>query len=411
MENSKTDKHPRIILDPVHGFIELSPIQDELLAQPELQRMRWVKQLGLIDLIFPGAHHSRIEHCLGSSFVSTKIAEQLKLEKNEKDLVQAAGLLHDIGHTPFSHVLEPMLPKDSMETTRDMIEGRTEIPLPNAGHIPEILEKYGIKPKDISDLICHAYKGKKYLQQIIFSEIDCDQIDYLARDSYYTGSTHGQIHVQRLLSIMRLVDNEICFVEKGLTEIEEFLVGREHMYTSIYLHHTGNAAAKMLLRAFESLQDKVPNFLYMTDAEVIAALLNGTKYTRDIMQRILYRRLFKRAFEISSRKFTKADIELVEKASKIGEKKLEAELTKKSGIPEGYLFVHLPANALSLSEPRMKNFNIKFVRKDNSTINVTEISTLVQALANRVTPKELFAVYTPPEYKEKAASAAKTMFS
>ena len=404
-------KHSRIILDPVHGFIPLSPIQEELLSQPEVQRMRWVKQLGVTDLVFPGGHHSRIEHCLGASFIAGQMSDHLGLPENEKTFLQAAALLHDIGHTPFSHVLEPLLPKDSMESTRDMIEGRKEIPLPNAGKIPAILEKFGINPKDISDLICHCYAGKKYLQQIIFSELDCDQLDYLARDSYFTGAGHGQINIQRLISVMRLDSDEIFFLEKGVAEIEEYIVGKEHMYGTVYLHHTNNAATKMLLRAFEKLSGKFPDFLYMTDGEVISALLNGTPYTKDIAQRVLFRRLFKTVFEISSRSAAKKEIEVIKKLSEKGEKAIEKELSKAAGIPEGYLFVHLPANVLSLTEPRMKTFNINFLRKNGTKINIMDISSIATAVSKRIPTRELFAVYAPEKYLEQAQHAAKEIFN
>ncbi|MBI4214780.1 HD domain-containing protein [archaeon] len=404
--SKRSTKYPRIILDPVHGFIELTPVQEELLNQPELQRMRGVKQLGLVDLVFPGGHHSRIEHCLGASFVATKIADQVRLPDKEKTLVQATALLHDIGHTPFSHALEPLLPKDSMEITREVIQGGKKT-LPGGGNIPSILKKYGLSPKEVADLICNRYGGKKYLQQIIFSEIDCDQLDYLARDSYYTGATHGEINTDRVISMMRLAGSEITFIEKGLTEIEELIVGREHMYSSVYLHHTATVAEKMLLRAVEKIKEKSPDFMYMTDAQLMAALLAGNSYSKEMMERILFRRLFKRAFEINSRTASKREVELVDKLCKKGEKKVETELAAKSGIPQGYVLVDLPANVISLSEPRIKEFNITILRKDGSTAKVGELSTLVQALSKRIATPTLLTVYAPEEYRERAASAAK----
>ncbi|MEM0372380.1 MAG: HD domain-containing protein, partial [archaeon] len=162
MERGET----RTINDPVHGHITLTPLQEKLLETPEVQRLSWVRQLGLTKLVYPGANNTRLEHSLGVSFIAGEIADHLGLSEDEKNLVQATGMLHDIGHAPFSHTLEPLLPFDHMVFTGELITGKKKMPFPNAGRIPSILEDFGVKPKEVADLVNKKYSGKKYVQQI-----------------------------------------------------------------------------------------------------------------------------------------------------------------------------------------------------------------------------------------------------
>ncbi|NYZ80036.1 HD domain-containing protein, partial [Candidatus Micrarchaeota archaeon] len=135
-------KEPKTINDPVHGHITLTPLQERLIETPELQRLAWVRQLGLTKLVFPGANNTRIEHSLGVSFIAGEIAEHLEVSESERNLVQAAGLLHDIGHAPFSHTLETLLRFDHMVFTGELITGKKKMPIPNAGQIPDILKEF-----------------------------------------------------------------------------------------------------------------------------------------------------------------------------------------------------------------------------------------------------------------------------
>ena len=167
----------------LYGAIELDEIQNELMDTPELQRLRGIKQLGLVEKAYPDGVNTRFAHALGVSYIAGKIAENLKLDSTEKRLVQLAGLLHDIGHTPYSHTLETLLPEDHMVLTRQLVTGEKQLNLPGAGTIHKILYKHGLNPETRGDLITEKYQGKKYLQQIIHSEVDADQLEYLKRDA------------------------------------------------------------------------------------------------------------------------------------------------------------------------------------------------------------------------------------
>ncbi|MFH0987098.1 MAG: HD domain-containing protein [Candidatus Micrarchaeota archaeon] len=394
------------INDPVHGHLVLSGLQEQLIEQPEVQRLAWVLQLGLTKLVYPGANHTRLEHSLGVSTVATQIAEKLEVPEQEKNLVQAAGLLHDLGHTPFSHTLEPLFEKDHMEFTANLITGKEKAPYMGAGQIPEILEKNGLNPKDVADLVCKRYGGKKSVQKMIFGEIDADQMDYLARDAYYSGTSYGLIDIERTINVMKVLNNEMVFLEKGISSLESFLIAREHMYATVYVHHTAQIAERMLESAMKRALKEIPDFYFMTDGMLLQKLKEQGKYCSDIVDRIIYRKLFKRAYEISSLKVRNEDVQRINKLIEIGQDRIQESLCQKAGIEEGYVLVSLPAHALNVSEPRFKQTSINILRKNGEIENLYSLSSVARALSKRTGTSELFSVYCRAEDKEKVRKAA-----
>ena len=219
------------IQDTIHGTIELSPLISDLLASPEMQRLAHIKQLGLAYLTFPGANHTRFEHSLGAYYVAGRIAEEMGLPEEERNLLKVSGLLHDVGHLPLSHTLEyafhSLLKISHMDITKKIIEGKYDV-TPDCGEkksIPEILEDYGLLPRTVAGLVLSPTRSEwtltpwmeeeveeesaqPYLSQIIHSEADADQIDYLLRDAYYTGVSHGTIDKERLFKTFRIYNGE-----------------------------------------------------------------------------------------------------------------------------------------------------------------------------------------------------------
>src|SRR5712691_834687 len=235
---------PKTITDTVHGTIRLDPLTLDLLETLELQRLNSIRQLGLTYLVFPGANHSRVEHCLGVGHVAGEMARALGLPEDERKLVQAAGLLHDVGHGPFSHTLEHVLSRelavDHMHLTQRIITGQDDNvapedrkAFPDVLRIHQVLGKHGVDPDAVAALIRGpAERGyarlvpgsrrepSRYLAQIIHSPMDADQIDYLMRDAHYTGAAHGMIDFSRLLQTLRRHDGEIALDRKGLPALE-----------------------------------------------------------------------------------------------------------------------------------------------------------------------------------------------
>ena len=262
--------------DPIHGFIELNELQSSLLELPELQRLQWIKQLGLSFLSYPGGAHTRACHVIGVSHVAGLMADTLDLLPEQKWMVQAAGMLHDVGHTPFSHALESLLPEDHMELTRNLITGQARYTFPRAGWIPEMLRRYGLDPEEVGDLVTGDHPDP-ILQHVIHGPIDADQLDYLLRDSYFTGIAHGNIDLYRILHTLK-PDRGIgglILLEKGIDAIEEMLVARDHMYSAVYAHRTGRIAETMLLRAMELAVSSIEGWYEMSDN--IAAHSTGIK--------------------------------------------------------------------------------------------------------------------------------------
>lgn len=180
----------KFIRDSIHGNLKLDDFEIKIIDTYPVQRLRRVKQLGFSYLVYPGANHSRFEHSIGTLYLASSLAESLNLSKEEKEIVRIAALLHDIGHGPFSHVSENILGYSHEDLTVKVIKKSV---------IADILrEKFQVK--EITDVI----KGKGILGQMLSSELDVDKMDYLLRDSYYTGVAYGIIDIERLISSMRI---------------------------------------------------------------------------------------------------------------------------------------------------------------------------------------------------------------
>ena len=385
------------INDPVHGFRQLSDIQESLIELPELQRLQWIKQLGLSFLSYPGGTHTRFSHALGVSHIAGMMAQALGLSEEDQRLTEAAGLLHDVGHTPFSHTLESLLPIDHMDWTRSIINGSGSLELPGSGRIPEILSKHGLAPDDVGALV-NSDHPSPILQNVIHGNIDADQLDYLPRDAYFCGITHGQIDLYRILHTLVKDEqgNELLLLEKGIDAIEEMLVARDHMYSAVYAHKTGRIAEMMLLKAMKTSIDDIPTFHRMTDGELINKLLQARKESVSLVERIMYRRLYKSAYVIMSSDEEKKE-PLVKLLKEHNPREIEAILSAGAGLPGNEVIVDTPVEVLKFSEPRLKQVEIGVVTKNGKIKQLRELSPLARALEKKESTHVLFAVFTPEE--------------
>jgi HD superfamily phosphohydrolase len=238
----------KIINDPVYGFITIRhPFILDLIDHPWFQRLRRIAQLGLSHLVYPGAIHNRFQHAIGAMHLMQLAIDELRLKKHEitdeeEVSLLAAVLLHDIGHGPFSHALEYAL-----------IEGV------HHEHISEVL---------MGDLNA-AYQGrltmaieifndkypKHFLHQLVSSQLDMDRLDYLARDSFFSGVVEGQVGAERLIKMLNVVNDQLVLEEKGIYSIEKFIVARRFMYWQVYLHKTVLSAEYMLVHVLRRAVD------------------------------------------------------------------------------------------------------------------------------------------------------------
>ena len=238
--------------DPIYGFIAIqSELILELINHPYFQRLRRISQMGLSSLVYPGAHHTRFEHAIGAMHIMQKAIVVLKnkkinITKEEQEAMQIAILLHDIGHGPFSHATEKVL-------------------IPGVCHEEVSIRVIKMLNKEFNgalDLALQIFKNeyhRKFMNQLVSGQVDVDRLDYLKRDSFYTGVTEGNINTDRILAMMNVFDEELVFESKGVHSLEKFLLARRLMYWQVYLHKTSLAAELILVKVLSHFRILVEN--------------------------------------------------------------------------------------------------------------------------------------------------------
>ncbi len=281
----------KIIKDPVHGYVEVEDFALALLDSPPLQRLRYIRQLGFSFLVYPGANHTRFEHSLGTMFLADVAARRFGLPGEERKLVVAAGLLHDIGHGPFSHASEPLM-EQYLRTRHDDI-GQ----IVRTGETGAILREHDIDPAEL----CSVVKGKHQLSGIIHGDLDVDRMDYLLRDAYYTGAPYGTVDAQRLIRhLIQTPGGETVLDENGVNAAESLLIARTLMRPSVYYHHVSRIGESMFqLAVLEhtcSGDDALREIMTMDDSDCMHALRSSPNpVARELADRLYGRRLYKRA--------------------------------------------------------------------------------------------------------------------
>ena len=352
----------KFIRDSIHGNLPLDPFEIEVLDYPQLQRLRRVKQLGFISLIYPGANHSRFEHSIGTMHLASKLADQLELSKEDKDLVRIAGLLHDAGHGPFSHVSEAVLGVNHEEITAFVIE-KTSI------H-DKLSEKFDTK--EIIDII----NGEGKLGPIISGDLDMDRMDYLIRDSHYTGVAYGVIDTERIISNLKL-ERELILDIKGVQAAESALTARYLMYPSVYQHHTTRIINAMFRRCLRDLinQDSLdPKDMYKyDDADMISICRHSEGLSREMMEKIDNRNLLKRAKVLPVNLFEEP--EKIFKIEKEDILKAEEEISEDFNLNRDYTILNIA------EYPRFEEMKT-LVEFGDKLYHLSEISSIVDALNN-----------------------------
>ena len=243
-------KKIEIFNDPIYGFVYIqNPLIYKIIEHPYFQRLRRITQMGLSYLVYPGAHHTRFQHAIGCVFLMQKAIETLRLKdieisNEEEEALYIAILLHDIGHGPFSHTLE-----NSFATGVD----HEDISL-------QFMHKLNNEFDGKLSLAIQIFKNeyhKKYFYQLISSQLDVDRLDYLKRDSFYTGVTEGSINAERLITMLNVKDDALVIEEKGIYSVEKFIVARRLMYWMVYLHKTSLAAEYVLVKTIQRAKELI----------------------------------------------------------------------------------------------------------------------------------------------------------
>ena len=329
----------KILNDPIYGFITIpNPLIYDLIQHPYFQRLRRISQMGMSYLVYPGAHHTRFHHALGCMHIMQKAIEVLRfkeveISKDEENALLVAILLHDIGHGPFSHAMEHSIVENVNHEAISML----------------FMNQLNNEFNGQLSLAIKVFKGdyhRKFMLQLISSQLDMDRMDYLKRDSFYTGVAEGNINSDRLIQMMNVVDDVLVLEEKGIYSIEKFLMARRLMYWQAYLHKTSLVAelilTKTLKRAKELTQkgvvlpsspsllffmqnkieledfnyDVLDKFAQLDDYDIVSALKSWQHHDdfilRSLSKMIINRDLLK--IKLSSEKFPTEEIhELIER--------------------------------------------------------------------------------------------------
>jgi uncharacterized protein len=372
------------IRDSVHGNLQLGEFEVRLADTPEIQRLRRIKQLGFTYLVYPGANHSRFEHSIGTMYLASRLASNLQLDEDTQTLIRSCAILHDAGHGPFSHVSEGVLDSSHEELTSKLIK---------ESQLGDILsEKFSIKE------ILSVISGEGPLGQIISGELDVDRMDYLLRDSYYTGVAYGVIDVERLIYNMKL-DDGLLLRNKGVQAAESMLLARYFMYPSVYQHHTTRIVNSMFRRCLKKILEKkiikAHEIYQYDDTDIIAAARSQEGYIKDIIGRLDTRQLYKRVYSLKLDDVSNPEAVFSMDAHIIH--KAEEEISSELGAENDCILVDIP------EYPSFHEMTTP-VSLNGDTVKLGEVSNLVRALKDARFNHADLCIYMPEEYADQAAN-------
>jgi HD superfamily phosphohydrolase len=386
LKTSKTNKL-KILNDPIYGFITIpNSLIFDIIEHPYFQRLRRVTQMGFSNLVYPGANHTRFHHAIGCMHLMQKAVrvlrfKEIEISNDEANALYIAILLHDIGHGAFSHALE-----------HSIVNGisHEEISLK---FMKKLNEEFGGK----LSLAIEIFEGKyerRFFNQLISSQLDIDRLDYLKRDSFYTGVKEGNISSDRLIAMMNVFDNELVIEKKGIYSVENFLIARRLMYWQVYLHKTGLVAENMLVKILQRAKELATQnvelpatktlqyFLYnqitkenftdetliifskLDDYDVLSAIKEWTDHSDNVLSElsnmIMNRNLLK--INIQDQEFTKEEV-----AKQV--KKLILKFNIEPQFAHYFVFEGTVSNqAYNTSNP------IKILSKNGKTVDIASAS-------------------------------------
>ncbi|RQG95140.1 HD domain-containing protein [Natrarchaeobius chitinivorans] len=379
------------VKDSVHDYIELRPMAEALLDTAAMQRLRYVRQLSTVQLVYPSANHTRFEHSLGVYHLASRAVEQLGLEADLADRLRAAALVHDAGHGPFGHQTEAAIERH-LGRHHDEIEW-----LLADTDLGRVLTEYGLEPQAVAATV----DGRGPLGELVSGALDVDRMDYLVRDAHHTGVPYGTIDHARLLYALRVVDGELALEDGTVATAESALIARTLMNATVYRHHVSRIAGAMLDRASERLLAdgvlKPERFARLTDAELLAAFEEYER-TAEFATRIRERDLYKRA--IWARRGA-----VPEDVAGIGydrTRALEREIADVAGVDPAAVVVDSPT-VPSSPESRAK------VVVDGEVRRLEELSSLVAGLDACAREIWRLGVYAPEDRLEDVREAAATV--
>ncbi len=407
------------IMDPVHGFVRVKEPELAVIDTPTFQRLRLIRQLASAYLAYPGANHSRFEHSIGVMHVAglscSVLEEKGYMTQDETSMVRLGALMHDVGHGPFSHVLDELIHEKggrSHEDTTQNIVRRSEI--------ADKLSSYGFSPKRMSELSVGKHTGKKkFLNDIIAGSLSADLMDYLLRDSYYTGAGFGKVTIERIIDSFEVYSNRLALQRDALYTFESLAVARYEMFKAVYFHKTVRAAESMILRSFQ-LADEYINisdtsnlqkYLSRTDESVLHEILSlkekgPAEKSKDLVKRYLARNLVKCVYE-----------KLIHRRERVTEKILSArtmrdrlrqELADRCNVDPDDIFIDLPTTpAVPYTSERESFSGLFLISVSGENVKASALTLqdlpMVQAISGYM---DVLRIYTTQENRSRVEKEA-----
>lgn len=426
----------KTVHDPIHGGIRVDGMFLELMDRHEMQRLRGVKQLGMGNFVFPGANHTRFEHCLGTYYLAGRMSKAIGLSEEDSSAVRAAALMHDICHAPFSHALEAVMEEatglDHMELARNLIFGkgrtcrkRDSDLFGDSEPMSAILERHGVDPVEVCDLIAYPestardfsnltldgmdhFPSKDYIHQIIHGPVDADQMDYLMRDAHYTGVVMGNIDVDRLLSTMRVVNDRICIERGGAPAAEGLMVSRALMYSSVYFHMSVRVIERMLTKAVLASKLDLSDMYLWDDSDMSQALISEGGAPSRLMRLVQNRMFYRKAAVVPAR-----DVDEGLSRMLMGYKdhrkrsELEKRIADRAGVDESEVVLEMTSSAnLGSAKIKIGKTDVSILDPDGKVRLLTGTSPIAKALQSRDTLSWAVLVACPEDKREAVAKAA-----
>ncbi|MFT5337190.1 MAG: HD superfamily phosphohydrolase [Luteibaculaceae bacterium] len=407
----------KIFNDPIYGFIPIPfPFVLDVIDHPFFQRLRRIKQLGLTHMVYPGALHTRFHHAIGAMHLMRKALDSLRHKGNEISQEEYEGailaiLLHDIGHGPFSHALEYAIAKN---VNHEMISVL-------------LMEELNKEFKGKLNTAIAIFKGtypKPYLHELVSSQLDMDRLDYLSRDSFYSGVSEGVVGTERIISMLNIRNEKLVVESKGIYSIEKFLVARRIMYWQVYLHKTVVAAEHMLIQILKRAKEVAPSdpelfappslnyflnnevdfndfqnssellyrFADLDDSDILSSVKvwqnHSDKVLSDLSKRLIERRLL--GVEIKKGSFSKKEIE-----------NHQSNLME-LGFTKDQLSYYIFSKQLENKAYSPEMTNIQILQKDNTLIDIATASDNLNISALSHPVRKHFLCY-PKELRSKKA--------
>ncbi|MXV60635.1 HD domain-containing protein [Natronorubrum sp. JWXQ-INN-674] len=380
----------KTIKDSVHDHIRIDGVARDLLDTPAVQRLRRIRQLGTVSLVYPSANHTRFEHSLGVYHLACEALADLGVDGRQAEHVHAAALLHDVGHGPFSHNLEALTYRRTGRY-HDDVHG-----LLVDGDVGDVLRDHDLDPGRVADLVA----GKGRFGQLVSGELDVDRMDYLVRDAHHTGVPYGTIDHGRLVRELAFVDDELVLAEGNVQAAESLLVARALMNPTVYSHSVARISKAMLRRAAERLLDAPKtsvdaDTLQRMDDHDLIATLRSSEATSEFSRRLDQRALYKRAVWAEIDDVPGGIIEAEHEAVR----EFEREIAADADVDPECVILDVPGRP-SMTESTTR------VMVNGDVRRLGQQSPLVEALRAAQYSQWRLGVYSPPELRDRIGRTA-----